>query len=185
MTATTSPFSSYHPEGDYRPGPYRTGDLILTHGTYWSSRLIRLGQRLRYPREYAYYNHAVLVLDAAGATAEALGGGVVRGHVDDYENTEYHYVEADIDDHDAYQVREFVESVLAARWQYGYLTMISVALTLLTSSSLVFARAGTAICSGFYAEAVRPAGFIFDRPAMAMTPAGLAQAANVRNVKKG
>ena len=71
----------------------------------------------------------------------------------------------------------FAESVLSApyRTQYGWLTIASIVLTLLTNSKLVFGMVGTAICSGFVAQALVRTGIIFDKPPSNMMPADLAQ----------
>lgn len=166
--------------GKAREGDYRCGDLLLTHRTQWVNKLISFGQRLRYSREYAYYTHAVLVLDKEGNTAEAIASGVARGHVSDYNDTEYHYIDAVVDDHDASQVRAFAEDVLTSRWQYGYLTIVCVILSLLTGSKLVFGLASSAICSGFCADALTRGGYIFETPPAFMTPAGLAKEFDIK-----
>ncbi len=70
----------------------------------------------------------------------------------------------------------FADSVLNTddRTEYGWPTILSIILTLLTGSRLVFGMAGTAICSGFVAEALVRAGEIFDKPPSHMLPADLA-----------
>jgi hypothetical protein len=61
------------------------------------------------------------------------------------------------------------------RTQYGWLTIASIILTLLTNSRIVFGMIGTAVCSGFVAEALVRTGIIFDKPPSHMMPADLAQ----------
>ncbi|TMA54981.1 MAG: hypothetical protein E6J76_00380 [Deltaproteobacteria bacterium] len=59
----------------------RRGDFVLTHGSQWTSWLIRAGQALRYygdSRKYTYGNHAAIFSDDAGHIIEALGAGVVE-----------------------------------------------------------------------------------------------------------
>ena len=164
----------YAPAGteSHTPEP---GDLILTHNPYWTSRIIRFGQRLRYPAEAAFYNHVAVAYDSRGTIVEALGGGVEKRHISAYEGTPYYVVKIGAGSGDRRQVVNFLDAVLEARWRYGYLTILSVALTLLTGYSLVFARSGTAICSGLASEALTRCGEVFEKPPAFMVPADLAR----------
>jgi hypothetical protein len=154
-----------------------TGDFILTHGFYFFSRLIQFGQALRYPLRYAYYNHAALVIEDDGTLAEALSRGVVRTHISAYDERFYYHVPTGwlATPHDREQIRAFACDVLAKRERYGWLTLASVSVALLTGSTIQFARNGTAICSGFVAEALRPAGYNWAKSAPFMLPADLAK----------
>jgi uncharacterized protein YycO len=156
----------------------REGDFLLTHGKYPVSWLIRLGQRLRYEKRYARWNHAALVLSKNGRIAEALSMGVVENDISKYQGTDYYLVRLrNVSDEDRRQMMDFAKSVLSApyRTQYGWLTIVSIILTLLTSSELVIGMVGTAICSGFVAEALVRTGIIFDKPPSHMMPADLAK----------
>ena len=154
---------------------FEPGDFILTRGDYWSSKLIRFGQSLKFPPGFARYNHAALVLDSDGSIAEALGQGVVKRHVSEYRPSNYYLVKIKASEEDREQIVRYAESVLRARYRYGWLTIVSVGLSLLTGSSLVFALASTAICSGFVADALVRAGYIFPKPSAFMVPADLAR----------
>lgn len=151
------------------------GDLILTHNPYWTSRIIRFGQRLRYDRAHAFYNHVAVVYDSRGTIVEALGGGVEKRHISVYRDTPYYVVRVGAGSGDRRQVVNFLDAVLDAKWRYGFLTIASVALTLLSGYSVVFARSGTAICSGLAAEALTRCGEIFDKPPAFVIPADLAR----------
>jgi hypothetical protein len=154
------------------------GDFLLTRGDYLVSRLIRFGQRLRHEERYAQWNHAVLVLSKDGRIAEALSKGVVENHISKYHGKRYYLVRLQgVRDEDRNQMMAFAASVLESsdRTEYGWLTIASIILTLLTSSRLVFGMAGTAICSGFVAEALVRTGIIFDKPPSHMMPADLAK----------
>jgi hypothetical protein len=156
----------------------REGDFLLTHGDYLVSRLIRFGQRLRHEERYARWNHAVLVLSEDGQIAEALSQGVVENHISKYEGKGYYLVRLQgVSDADRNQMMAFARSVLGSpdRTEYGWLTIASIILTLLTSSRFVFGMVGTAICSGFVAEALVRTGIIFDKPPSHMMPADLAK----------
>jgi len=164
----------------YRSGEeiegYEGGDFLLTRGDYWTSRLIQFGQGLRTDKRYARWNHAVLVLNEQGDIAEALSDGVVCNHISKYTAPACHLVKITASDQDRSQMMEFAESVLRScdRTEYGWLTILSIILTLLTGSRLVFGMVGTAICSGFVAEALVRTGEIFDKPSSHMMPADLA-----------
>ncbi len=156
----------------------REGDFLLTHGEYVISWFIRLGQRLRHEERYARWNHAALVLSSDGRIAEALSTGVVENDISKYQGTDYYLVRLrDVSDEDRKQMMAFANSVLSApyRTEYGWITIASIILTLLTSSRLVFELVGTAICSGFVAEALVRTGIIFDKPPSHMMPADLAK----------
>ena len=65
-----------HVRGLSAAGDLRPGDFILTHGSHWTSQLIRVGQALRFRgknRTYAYWNHAALIVGSGGDIIEALG----------------------------------------------------------------------------------------------------------------
>jgi hypothetical protein len=164
---------NYYPPGE-EAQELRRGDFLLTHGGYTTSRLIQFGQSLRYPPEYAYYNHAALVHTDDGWLAEALGSGVGTTHIDRYAPHEYTLVRIEASEEDRVQIARFATAVVAARWQYGWLTVIGAALAGLTGSSLVIGKVGTAICSGFVAEALTRAGYVFAKPPAYMAPADLA-----------
>lgn len=65
---------------------------------------------------------------------------------------------------------EFVESVLETRHRYGYLTIASIIVMLLTVSRIVIGRSSTAICSGMSSETLTRRGLIFPVPPSHMTP---------------
>src|SRR5207237_263756 len=61
------------PPGERVPDP-RPGDFLLTHGGEFFSRLIQLGQGLRYPgadRQFTYWNYPALIVSAEGAIVDA------------------------------------------------------------------------------------------------------------------
>lgn len=152
----------------------KPGDVILTHNSHWQSRLIRIGQSLRYGWNEAGRNHAALVNTEDGWLAEALGNGVVASHIDKYLNSDYWLVRIDASDEDREQIQRFSSSVLKARWKYSWTTIISVSLTLLTGQRYVLIGSGSATCSGFVSESLVRAGYIWPKPPVQMLPADLA-----------
>lgn len=160
------------------------GDIVFTHAEGWRSAAIRFGQALRArgpARRFAHWSHVAIVTSRAGDLIEAVDTGVKPGHVDDLiaGGTPFTVVETHIVPHDWEQMRDFLNSVVHARWRYGWWTLTSVAINHLTNSNIAWGKNGTAICSGLAAEALTRAGHIFDRPPAYMSPFHLAQHFNV------
>lgn len=168
----------YAPGEDAAVGDYEPGDFILTHGNTWVSRLIRVGQYLRFwgaDRKYAWWNHAAMVISPDGKLIEALGAGVLLTHISRYKKTQYHLVRLGniATTHDRRQ------AVVFARWclgeKYGYLTIVSIALSLLTGGKFTFGFDGQSICSGLVARALERTDAIFNRSPSHTMPADLAK----------
>jgi uncharacterized protein YycO len=157
-------------------GAPRPGDFILTHGNEWTSELIRFGQSLRYrgpSAKYTYWNHTALVVDAQGAIVEALGTGVARRSIHDYDPTQYTVVRIDASDADRAQAAAFATSCISA--QYGWLTIVSIGLSLITGGKLAFAIDGQLICSGLVARSLERTSAIFKHDPARIMPAELAE----------
>jgi hypothetical protein len=183
------------------PPAWVPGDFILTHGSALTSKLIRFGQRLRIHGKdivFTYYNHAALVVGDDGALIEALGRGISRVNAAKYRPKEYHLVRIAAHNADRTQAVEF------ARWaagevngrgqqippdqrvpqRYGFLTIVSIALTLLTGAKFSFALDGQEICSGLVARAQERVGTIFgERDPGHIMPADLAKYYDVHPMK--
>ncbi len=172
----------HYPDGQ-QAKQLRAGYLILTHGKAWTSRLIRFGQRLRFRgerRAYAHWNHVALALDDRGGIAEALGEGVRETNISKYAGTDYYVLEVECSDEDRRQIVAFADAVVEARFKYGKVLIFSLGLTLLFGSTYTLGKIGTAICSGFAAEAITRMGAIFPRPPAYMMPADVAEFFDVR-----
>lgn len=158
-------------------GDPRPGDFILTHGKSWTSRLIRFGERLRYrgaDRKYARWNHAAIFVDAQGNIVEALGAGVQQRNISVYKNTEYHVVRLEnVVDEERRHECEFAMHCLHDR--YGYLTIVSIGLSLLTGSKFGFGVDGQEICSALVARCLERTGEIFPLDPWHIMPADLAK----------
>ena len=162
------------------PNAPRSGDFILTHGDEWTSRLIRFGQSLRYrgaSAKYTYWNHTALVVDSAGTIVEALGTGVAKRSIHDYDPTQYTVVRIDASDEDRLEAATFATSSIGAR--YGWVTIVSLALSLLTGGKFAFAIDGQLICSGLVARALERTTAIFKHDPARIMPAELAEVYNV------
>ena len=169
----------------FRPGEQVVnplpGDFILTHGTSWTSRMIRLGEAIRFrgaDKPFARWNHAAIFINQQGDIIEALGGGVQRRNISVYKETEYYVVHLDdvIDMNRTHEV-EFAEACLNEH--YGWLTIVSIALSLLSGSKLGFGVDGQEICSALVARCLERTGEIFPTDPWHIMPADLAKYYNV------
>ncbi len=168
--------------GASRPA-FRRGDFILTHGKSLTSSLIRFGQRLRIhgeDRKYTRWNHAALIVDDDGSLIEALGRGISSTHLSSYDDSEYLVVQIKASDHDRSQAVDFAKWAAGrgnpgARKKYGFVTIVSIAYTLLTGGKFTFGIDGRLICSGLVARAMERCGAIFSRNTTHIMPADLAK----------
>lgn len=180
----TTPFApvsnaglSVFPAGEAAP-TWQPGDFILTRGDSFISRLIRFGERLRIrgtDRQYAWFNHAALVVGADGSIVEALGAGVQAQNAAKYTAGHYVVVHSGADEQDVKKIQDFASWVTSHRAKYGYLTILSIAFTVLTGAKFTFFVDGEFICSGFVARAMERTGAIFSRDPVHITPADLAK----------
>lgn len=161
---------------------FQAGDFVLTHGDAWTSKLIRFGQRLRIhgaDRRFTHWNHAAILVSDEGALIEALGRGVSRTHLSKYREAEYHLVRIGASPQDRDQARAFADWAAGPGdgegQRYGFLTIVSIAYTLLTGGRFTFAIDGQAICSGLVARAMERTGAIFNRTPTHIMPADLAK----------
>jgi uncharacterized protein YycO len=183
----TRPWRSLHTRsvqtfspGEQIPNPL-PGDFILTHGTSWTSRMIRWGEAIRYrgaDKPFARWNHAAIFINEQGDIIEALGGGVQQRNISIYKDTEYHVVHLEnvIDVNRTHEV-EFAQACLHDH--YGWLTIVSIALSLLTGSKLGFGVDGQEICSALVARCLERTGEIFPTDPWHIMPADLAKYYNV------
>jgi hypothetical protein len=160
------------------------GDFILTHGTSWTSVMIRFGQTLRYSgsdKIFTRWNHAALFVNQAGDIIEALGGGVQKRNISVYRETEYHVVHLEnvVDINRSHEV-EFADACLNDH--YGWLTIVSIALCLLTGSKVGFGVDGQEICSALVARCLERTGEIFPTDPWHIMPADLAKYFDIRPV---
>jgi len=158
------------------------GDFILTHGTMWTSRIIRLGEKIRYQgpdREFARWNHAAIFVNDKGAIIEALGGGVQRRNISVYRDTEYHVVQLEgVPNESRTHEVQFANACLNA--DYGWLTIASITFSLLSGSKFGFGVDGQEICSALVARCLERTGEIFPTDPWHIMPADLAKHFNIR-----
>jgi len=152
------------------------GDFILTHGNEWTSKLIRFGQRLRFrgpDKKYTYWNHTALIVDQDGSIVEALGAGVQQRNISVYEETQRTLVRIESSPEDREQARRF--ALWAKGSNYGFLTILSIAYSLLTGGKFGFYFKGQHICSGLVSRALERTGLIFESEPSHIMPAELAK----------
>jgi hypothetical protein len=163
------------PPGQRTPDP-RPGDFILTHGAEFFSRLIQIGQRLRYTgadQRYTYWNHTALIVSEDGAIVEALGIGVRRNTLAEYDHTQYTVVHIQASEEDRTEATAFAEHWIGAK--YDWATIASIGVSLLTGAKFSFGFAGQLICSGLVARALERTTAIFEEEPSHVMPAGLAK----------
>lgn len=180
VTRRATRFQHYPPGSEAHD--VRPGDFLLTHSKTWTGRLIRFGQRLRYTGAdaiFAQWNHAALFVNETGDIIEALGSGVQLRNVSVYRHTEYHvvYLE-DVCQEDRQEETAFADHCLNDA--YGFLTDVSLGLSLLTGLKFAFGIDGQMICSGLVARSLERTGEIFEVDTWRATPADLAKHFNVR-----
>ncbi len=158
------------------------GDFLLTHSSDFSSKLIHWGQSIRYkaPMDgYAHWCHAAMFVDSNGEIVEAILQGVQQRNVSVYADTEYHVIRlTEATDKERAHAVAFAEHCLNDR--YGYITDLSLALSLMTRRKFFFGEEGQMICSGMVARALERTGAIFEFDSWHMLPADLAAAFNVQ-----
>jgi len=158
------------------------GDFILTHGTSWTSRMIRLGEELRYwgpDKQFTRWNHAAIFINHNGDIIEALGGGVQQRNISVYRQTEYHVIHIE-NVVDLNRDHEVAFATACLNDHYGWLTIISIAFALLTGSKLGFGVDGQEICSALVARCLERTGEIFPTDPWHIMPADLAKYFDVR-----
>jgi hypothetical protein len=154
------------------------GDFILTHGTSWTSRMIRFGQRIRYwgpDRKFTRWNHAAIFINEKGDIIEALGGGVQKRNISVYKETEYHVVHVQNVAEPPNRTHEVEFAQACLNEHYGWLTIVSIAFCLLTGSKLGFGVDGQEICSALVARCLERTGEIFPTDPWHIMPADLAK----------
>lgn len=165
----------FSPEGSIDTD-FHSGDFILTYHDGIYSDLINVGQRLRFrgkDSKYAKYTHAALIINQEGDLIEALAEGIVKSNISKYSPIEYIHVAIQASDEDRTEMLRFANSCLGEK--YGWMTIASIAFSLLSGLKLSFGFDGQEICSGLVARALERTTAIFPRDASHIMPADLAK----------
>jgi uncharacterized protein YycO len=151
----------------------RPGDFILVKKDSFYHRLVEFGQRLRFPRIYAVWTHAALVVDGWGSLIEAEGNGVISNTISEYTEKDYVYVRIKATAEDRAEVVNYAKSCLGNK--YGWGSIVCIGLCLLTGLKISVGFHKTMICSGLVAAALARTETIFPIDDRSITPAALAQ----------
>jgi len=155
---------------------FKPGDFILTHKNKLIPRFIRYAQRLRgRERQFSHWSHTAMITGADGALVEAETKGVIRGHLSQYRDVEYHLVNIDAiaTEEDRRQAVAFTESMVGK--PFGVLDGIGLILSLVTGLRLNVSYNSHLVCSALVARALERTDAIFDDEPAHMLPADIAR----------
>jgi uncharacterized protein YycO len=168
----------------YSPGQAPTkfvpGDFILVSTKGILAKCIRAGQVLRYHgkmRAYSHWNHAAMIIDSNGTIVEAAGRGVRYSNINEYQESEYYLVSTKLNKQNRDQAVAASKSFVKDK--YGWFTILSIILQLVTGIEFQFSFGNSVVCSGVVAQSLWAGGVIFDSNPYQMMPADLASAYDV------
>jgi len=167
-------------EAGKEPQKFIPGDFILVSTNGILAKCIRTGQFLRYHgklRDYSHWNHAAIIVDTEGTVVEAAGRGVRYSNISEYKETEYYLVSTKLNKQSRDQAVAAAKSFVKDK--YGWFTIISIMLQLITGIEFQFSFGNSVICSGVVAQSLWAGGIIFDSNPYQMMPADLASAYDV------
>lgn len=162
------------------PKSYVPGDFILVSTKGVLAKLIRFGQFIRYHgkmKPFSRWNHAAMIIDEDGTIVEAVGRGVITSNISEYINVEYYYVTTKLNKQSRDQTVSACKSFIKDK--YGFLTIVSITLDLITGIKMQLTNSNTMICSAVVAQSLWAGGIIFDRNPYQMMPADLAASFNI------
>ena len=176
MTTTTTTDYKVCPPGE-DAGKYVPGDFVLVSSKGILAKFIKFGQFIRYHGEmkpFSKWNHAVMVIDEDGSIIEAVGRGVVISNISEYKDVEYYYVSTNLNKQNRDQTVAACKNFLKDK--YGWVTILSIAMELLSGIKIQFTNSNTMICSAVVGQSLWAGGIIFDTNPYQMMPADLAAA---------
>jgi len=166
------------------PVKFNPGDFILVSTTGVLAKFIRFGQFVRYHgdmKPFAFWNHTAMIVDENGTIVEAVGRGVRYAHIDEYKDVEYYLVNTKLNKQSRDQAVTACKSFVKDK--YGWFTIASITVELLTGIKLQFSLNNSMICSAVVSQSLWAGGIIFNRNPFQMMPADLASAFNVDTTK--
>ena len=167
------------------PAKFNPGDFILVSTTGILAKFIRFGQFIRYHgkmKPFSTWNHAAMIVDEEGTIIEAVGRGVRYAHIDEYKNVEYYLVNTKLNSQSRNQAVAACKSFIKDK--YGWFTIVSIAIELITGIKLQFSLNNSMICSAVVGQSLWAGGVIFNRNPYQMMPADLAAAFNIKESGK-
>lgn len=143
------------------PTEYQAGDLVFAHGRGIISAAIRLVQSWRSPKADARWNHVAVLMnqDRHGNwwVIQAEGHGVKQAKLSDVApGGSYEVVKCPASANPA-RVVEFALSQVGVK--YGFLTVASILLNVLTPKSIAIRKPHTWVCSALVAGSLWYAGW--------------------------
>jgi hypothetical protein len=158
------------------------GDLILVATDDLFAKIIRFGERLRMhgdDKVFTRVNHAMIALgDGTGTVVEMIGGGGTVTPLAHYQHLSYAVINTTATD------AQHALAVKVARWytgvDYGFPSVASDALYLLTGIPLALTIGQSVVCSAMATATQRPLGLIPSKADIAVLPSDLAQWYDVR-----
>ena len=173
-------------------GALQRGDVLLVEGTGFVDGLISVGARVRYhgwlslfrprPADQTRFTHAAVICD--GFLIEALAKGLKRSPIGKYNGraavARLDVVRPGVTQAERSAAEAFAWSSLQARDKYGWLSIFSIILEIVTPLKLDISWDGALICSAFAAQVWEHAGV--DLPthsSLTIMPADLAFMAHV------
>lgn len=143
---------------------YIPGDFIVTHGSDFFDKMIQIFT-------HSHWNHAALITSAQGDIIELVGKGIRKNTIQEYQQKQRYVVHVDMSEEDRSQVIAYAQYMLSKHDKYGFLTIASIAVKILTRSRFVIKLDGTLICSEFVARALEQGGIIWPKDPSLITPA--------------
>jgi hypothetical protein len=144
----------------------KPGNFVVTHHSGFMDSLIHFFTRSR-------WNHAALVIASDGTLIELQTHGIQKRNIDTYPVEDYFLIDIEMSDEDRQQAVAYAQFMLKKHEKYGFLTVATIALKIVTHSRLVIKLDGTLICSEFVANALSVGGIIWDKDTSLITPADL------------
>jgi hypothetical protein len=140
------------------------GDLVFCHGKGFISWAIRFAERIRF-RRGTKFNHVAVLVGPVGEdwrVIEALGSGVKYGLLSELMASGPVQIVSPPSMCSRLQILRFMQAQEGSK--YGFLTIVSTALSLILPGSITFFAPGTWICSAVVGEALRFAGWLHNWP---------------------
>jgi hypothetical protein len=118
-----------------------------------------------------------MIVSPDGTIVEAAGRGVRYANISEYKETEYYLVSTKLNKQSRDQAVKAACSFV--RDKYGWFTILSIMMQLLTGIEFQFSFGDSVICSGLVSMSLWAGGVIFDGNPYQMMPADLASAYDV------